>query len=202
MQARKEATPEAAEQRAKLRAAIELKNYEFNAHGVELNQRYRSSAVLGDGTPPPAFERDPELYHQATTWPGARLPHCWVGVGGREVSTRDLVGHGRFALLTGIGGEPWVDAAEAASARLGIEVAAYAIGPGREVLDIYDDWSRLSEVQESGCVLVRPDGFVAWRAAERAADCDAVLGDVLAQLLGRSQGGRSAADAGRQLAEA
>jgi hypothetical protein len=100
------------------------------------------------------------------------------------VSTRDLVGHGRFALLTGIGGEPWVDAAEAASARLGIEVAAYAIGPGREVLDIYDDWSRLSEVQESGCVLVRPDGFVAWRAAERAADCDAVLGDVLASCSG------------------
>jgi 2,4-dichlorophenol 6-monooxygenase len=84
MQARKEATPEAAEQRARLRAAIELKNYEFNAHGVELNQRYRSSAVVGDGTPPPAFERDPELYHQATTWPGARLPHCWVDVGGRE----------------------------------------------------------------------------------------------------------------------
>ncbi len=202
MQARKEATPEAAEQRAKLREAIQLKNYEFNAHGVELNQRYGSSAVVGDGTPPPAFERDPELYHQATTWPGARLPHCWVGVGGREISTRDLAGHGRFALLTGIGGEPWIDAAAAAGARLGIEVAAYVIGPGREVLDIYDDWARLSEVQESGCVLVRPDGFVAWRAAERAPDCDALLGDVLAQLLGRSEAGRTAADAGRELAEA
>jgi 2,4-dichlorophenol 6-monooxygenase len=69
------------------------------------------------------------------------------------------------------------------------------------VLDTYDDWARLSEVQESGCVLVRPDGFVAWRAAERAADCDAVLGDVLAQLLGRSEAGAGAADSGRELAE-
>ena len=33
--------------------AIELKNYEFNAHGVELGHRYRSGAVVPDGTPEP-----------------------------------------------------------------------------------------------------------------------------------------------------
>ncbi|HZD65112.1 MAG TPA: FAD-dependent monooxygenase [Acidimicrobiales bacterium] len=52
--ARTENTPEAAEVRAKLRAALELKDYEFNAHGVELGQRYAagvSEAVAGDGTP-------------------------------------------------------------------------------------------------------------------------------------------------------
>ena len=64
--------------------AIELKNYEFNAHGVELGQRYRSGAVVADGTPEPAYDRDPELYYHPTTWPGARLPHVWLEPRGRE----------------------------------------------------------------------------------------------------------------------
>lgn len=32
-------------QREALRAAIAFKTYEFDAHGVEMNQRYRSAAV-------------------------------------------------------------------------------------------------------------------------------------------------------------
>ena len=183
MEIRKENSPRGAESRAKLKAAIELKNYEFNGHGVELNQRYRSAAVVADGTPEPASARDPELYYAATTWPGARLPHCWVGHAGREVSTRDLAGSGRFVLLTGIGGDAWVEAARAVSERTGAPIAAYVIGPGREVEDVYDDWARAREVGESGCVLVRPDGFVAWRRAERAADCEAALGQALDGIL-------------------
>jgi len=166
MEARKEATPEAADQRRKLKEAIEGKNYEFNAHGVEMNHRYRSGAVVEDGSPEPAFDRDKELYYHPTTWPGARLPHCWLEHGGKKVSTHDLAGKGRFALLTCIGGEAWVEAVEAVAARTGVEIAAYVIGPGREVSDTYDDWARLREVEEDGCVLVRPDMHVAWRSAE------------------------------------
>ena len=111
MEIRKENSPRGAESRAKLKAAIELKNYEFNAHGVELGHRYRSGAVVADGTPEPEFTRDPELYYHPTTWPGARLPHAWLERGGEKVSTHDLAGKGRFTLLTGIGGEGWVEAA-------------------------------------------------------------------------------------------
>ena len=170
MEARKQATPEAAAQRRRLKEAIEGKNYEFNAHGVEMNQRYRSAAVVPDGTPEPPFERDAELYYHPTTWPGARLPHCWLEHGGARVSTLDLVGKGRFALLTGIGGEAWAEAARAVTGRTGVEIAAYVIGPGREVADTYDDWARLREVEEDGCVLVRPDMHVAWRSHGPAED--------------------------------
>ncbi len=52
--------------------------YEFDAHGVEMNQRYRSGAVVADGSPSRHFDRDPELHYQPTTWPGARLPHAWL----------------------------------------------------------------------------------------------------------------------------
>jgi 2,4-dichlorophenol 6-monooxygenase len=164
MRARADDTPQAARQRVALREALELKDYEFNAHGVELGQRYRSCAVAADGSPEPTYARDPELYYHPTTWPGARLPHCWLGAGGHKVSTHDLAGKGRFALLTGISGQRWAAAAQRVAAQLGIEIAAHVIGPGREYTDLYDDWARLREVAEDGCVLVRPDAHVAWRA--------------------------------------
>jgi 2,4-dichlorophenol 6-monooxygenase len=185
MEIRKENSPRGAEARAKLNAAIELKNYEFNAHGVELGHRYRSGAVIPDGTPEPGFTRDPELYYHPTTWPGARLPHAWLEHRGAKVSTHDLAGKGRFALFTGIGGEGWVQAAEDVTQRTGVEIAAYVVGPARDAHDIYDDWARAREVQETGCVLVRPDAHVAWRSAALVDDPVAELGRVMETLLGR-----------------
>lgn len=184
MEARKAATPEAAQQREKLRRAIAAKTYEFNAHGVEMNQRYVSSAVVSDGTPMPAWTRDPELYCQATTWPGAHLPHVWLQREGEPVSTLDIGGKGRFTVLTGIGGEAWVDAARAAAERYGIAVEAFVIGPGREYEDLFGDWAEAREVGEAGCVLVRPDEYVAWRAQD-AADAEKRLIDVFGRILGR-----------------
>ncbi len=183
--ARADNTPEAAQQRVDLRKALELKNYEFNAHGVELGQRYASGAVVPDGTPEPAYTRDPELYYHPTTWPGARLPHVWLGRGGHRVSTHDLAGKGRFALFTGISGEAWADAAEQAAAELGIELVAYVVGPGREHIDLYDDWARTREVTEAGAVLVRPDAHVGWRSHDLPTDPAAELTRVLRTLLHR-----------------
>jgi 2,4-dichlorophenol 6-monooxygenase len=172
-------------QRELLRRALELKDYEFNAHGVELNQRYRSAAVVPDGTEEPPYTRDAQLHHAPTTWPGARLPHCWVEHRGRRVSTLDLAGGGRFALLTGIGGEPWRAAAHTVGRELDLDIAAYVVGPGREVLDLFGDWAELREVDEGGCVLVRPDTHVAWRSHDLVGDPTAELRRVMHVLLGR-----------------
>jgi 2,4-dichlorophenol 6-monooxygenase len=181
--ARSENTPEAARQRDSLRLALELKDYEFNAHGVELGHRYSSGAIISDGTVEPAYSRDPELYYHPTTWPGARLPHVWLGRDGRRVSTHDLAGHGRFTLFTGISGQAWADAATTVAAELGLELTGYVIGPGRPYLDLYNDWARIREVAEDGCVLVRPDAHVAWRSAGRLADPAAELSRVLRTIL-------------------
>jgi len=59
------------------------------------------------------------------------------------------------------------------------------IGPGREVTDLYYDWSRIREVEESGALLVRPDKHVAWRATSLPADPAAALREALAGILGR-----------------
>jgi len=58
--------------REALRKAVALTDYQFNAHGVELGYRYEGPAVVVDPTPAPPPARDPQLYYQATSRPGAR----------------------------------------------------------------------------------------------------------------------------------
>jgi 2,4-dichlorophenol 6-monooxygenase len=185
---RKAATPRGAAKRAALIKAMELKNYEFNAHGVELGQFYESSAVAGDGSARPEPDRDPELYYQQSTVPGSRLPHVWVGLGSRKVSTLDLAPYTRFTLITGIAGQAWAGAADRVATALGVPLAAVVIGPGREVTDLYYDWARIREVGEDGAILVRPDKHVGWRAMSLADDPEAALRAALATLLSRDAG--------------
>ncbi|MFI6673228.1 FAD-dependent oxidoreductase [Kribbella sp. NPDC050470] len=184
IESRKDDTPEGAAQRDELRTAIELKDYEFNAHGVELGQRYRSAAVIADGTAEPSYERDPELYYHPTTWPGARIPHCWLTRGSETVSTLDVVGKGRFTLLTGIGGGAWVKAAQSVSERLGVPIEPFVVGPGHELDDLYGDWARAREIPDEGCLLVRPDAHIAYRAFDLPEDATDVLEQVMNTLLG------------------
>jgi 2,4-dichlorophenol 6-monooxygenase len=183
--ARKDATEAAEKQRARLREAIAFKVYEFNAHGVDLNQRYpadSSAAIVPDGTPDPGFARDPELYHQPSSRPGARLPHAWITSGTRTLSTLDTIGRGRFTLLTGIGGQEWVRAAEAQE----VDIATVVIGPGQQYEDPYGDWARLREMPDAGALLVRPDGFVAFRHACAGPDAGELLADALRRILGHA----------------
>jgi 2,4-dichlorophenol 6-monooxygenase len=154
---RKAPGPEGEKVRAALREAIAHKAYEFDAHGVEHNQRYASAAVVGDGTPMPGYRRDPELYAQPTTWPGAKLPHTWVTRAGHRVSTLDLVGNGQFAVVTGIGGEGWLQAAAELARELGLTITPVSIGPGQPVEDPYGTWAELREIGDAGVLLVRPD---------------------------------------------
>ncbi|WP_170474097.1 FAD-dependent oxidoreductase [Ruegeria arenilitoris] len=174
-------------QREALRQAIAFKKYEFDAHGVEMNQRYRSDAIVTDGQMEPAFDLDAELHYQPTTWPGARLPHVWVfdHDSGAQVSTLDLCGQGRFTILSGIGGEPWGDAAREVESELGIEIKTHVIGPRQNYVDHVGDWARVSEISDTGCILVRPDQHVAWRIEELAADPKGELARVLKSILAR-----------------
>jgi 2,4-dichlorophenol 6-monooxygenase len=175
--------PSGDRRRATLREALALMNYQFNAHGVELGYRYRVGAIVPDGTPEPLPVRDPQLYYQPTTWPGAHLPHAWLDGHGRRISTLDLVADTHFSLITGIGGEGWSAAARRATEVTGIPIDVHHIGTRDGLRDCYGDWADLREVESSGAVLVRPDRHVAWRAEHYSAGAAAALCDVMQQLL-------------------
>ena len=131
------------ERRKALEAVRALQHARSNAHGVALGQRYTSCAIVDDGTPFPEATRDPEIYYHPTTHPGAHLPHAWLERGRKRLSTLDLVGHGRFSLIVGIGGAPWVEAAASLGAEFGIELPVFAVGYRCEYDDVLGEWARL-----------------------------------------------------------
>jgi hypothetical protein len=149
--------------------------------------RYRSQAVLSEDTAqfgPMEIEllsKPEELAGQ----PGTRVPHLWLERAGQRISTLDLL-DGRFVLLTGTGGTAWSEAAAAVAAKLGIALAAYRIGPDADLLDLENGWRTRMSVGASGVVLVRPDGFVAWRTSVMPASHEELLEQVLISILCRS----------------
>ncbi|MFM1987303.1 MAG: hypothetical protein RJA99_260 [Pseudomonadota bacterium] len=178
--------PEGVARRAALAEALQLKNTEFNALGTETNQRCVSAAVIPDAEGgEETFVRDPGVHAQATTRPGAKIPHVWlVGADGRRLSTLDVVGRGLLTLVTGLSGTAWVEAAKS----LGEACLRTVVIGAPETLDAYYAWHRIREIDEDGALLVRPDGVIAWRSRSAPASADAagaMLREVMSSVLAR-----------------
>ncbi|HEY0507499.1 MAG TPA: FAD-dependent monooxygenase [Blastococcus sp.] len=166
-----EPTAEGVQAREALVRAVDRKNEEFNGQGTEMNQRYGSRAVLPDpAAPDEQLPRDGGLHLAPTTRPGAKIPHAWlVDRAGRQTSTLDVVGKGRFSLVTGRAGTAWVAAADT----LALPFLSVVVIGAEGAQDVYGDWFRLREIEEAGALLVRPDGYVAWRHPGAQWDADA-----------------------------
>ncbi len=162
--------------RAAFEAAKRSKVWSYHAHGTEMNQHYASAAVIGDGTPRPDID---ELRFHPTSRPGARVPHAWVGRGGGTISTLDLCEPERFTLLARARGSAWIEAADSIGRSSAIPLAAFRIGLGGGIADLYGAWADASEIEETGCLLVRPDQHVAWRCRGLPEDPEAALREAL-----------------------
>lgn len=183
-------TPEGKARRARLRAGIEHSAHEFHAIGIEMNQHYESSAIyMHDEVEPFEFSgqavEDSVLYYDANTYPGSRLPHAWLSkaIPAKPISTIDLAGKGGWTLFTGIGGQGWKDAAVFVGKNLSVKIICVAIGFRQDWEDVYMDWERVRAVEEDGCVLARPDLFIAWRAISGGSE-NARLLKVMRSVLG------------------
>ncbi|HWM68220.1 MAG TPA: FAD-dependent monooxygenase [Steroidobacteraceae bacterium] len=176
-------TEKGAARREALLRSLDVQEGQFNALGVELGQRYEAGAVISDGTAFPAYTRDPDLYYHPTTHPGAYLPHVWLERDRQRISTIDLAGKGAFSVITGIGGQDWLDAAAEASKELGIPIKGYSVGLRQEYDDVLGEWMRVREIEDHGCLLVRPDRFIAWRSPSRVPRPTETLRSVMRQLL-------------------
>lgn len=113
--------------------------------GAELGYRYVGSPIVVDepGGPEHLFRE-----YVPTSWPGARLPHVWLGDG---TALHDRIGDG-YTLLR-LGGT----AAETG----GLEHAMAATGAPFRVLTVPDAAARA--VYGCDLILVRPDLHVVWR---------------------------------------
>ena len=165
---------------------IENTGAEFHGLGIEMNQQYRSDAVYQVDEPEaPQLPQDAVRERLISTYPGMRVPHAWLNtrVPGKQLSTIDLAGHGAFCLLTGPGGQAWKDAADQVAQAVKVSIKSFAIGWKEDYEDVYFDWAKRREVEEDGCVLVRPDRFVAWRSKSMIGDPRAKLEEVMRKIL-------------------
>ena len=143
-------------------AGAKLPRSEFlNEQGLIFGASYESAAVIPDGTPRPHLD-DPVTQYVPSARPGSRAPHVWLERDGARISTIDLFGP-RFVLLTGKGGTAWREAARQLAVPSRPALVAYTIGGG-ELTDADGAWQDAYELDDDGAVLVRPDGYVAWRS--------------------------------------
>ena len=133
--------------RATLAESLRRLSRQFNASGLQLGHRYDNSALcIPDGTPAPPD--NPNVYTPVAR-PGSRAPHLWLEDGR---STLDLFsGHGFTLLRLGADAPDATHLLSMARAS-GIPISVAAVTQA-DVRELYA--ARL--------VLVRPDGYVAWR---------------------------------------
>ena len=100
--------------------------------------------------------------------PGTRAPHVWIDEAG-GVSTLDRYGR-NFVLLIGPDGDAWREHAD----KHGLRLDVHSI-----------DACEAHGITPSGALLIRPDGFVAWRAEGAVPDRAATLSEALMRIVKR-----------------
>jgi putative polyketide hydroxylase len=153
---------------------------------IVLGYRYPRGAVVGADPAQPVAPATIRL----TGEPGSRAPHMWLRRSGARLSTLDLYECSMVLLSDARGSAGWHEAARRIAARDALRLAAHRIGtgPGADLTcdggDVDPaDWARVHGITTEGAVLVRPDGFVAWRAKGAAADPERALREALTRTL-------------------
>jgi hypothetical protein len=153
-----------------------------NDLNVELGYCYHSAAVIPDGRD----ERAHENPRDSKGRPGTRAPHVWLTKNGQRISTLDLFRRD-FVLLTPGSGQGWAGMAVEAARRLNLRVDVHVVGAD----GLGDPAGALASacgLASDGALLVRPDGFVAWRAVRLPASDDGrTLHHALARLIARER---------------
>ncbi len=139
-------TPEGAALRAEITRVTDVEQRKSNEMiGAELGYRYVDSPIICDvpGGPEHLFRT-----YQATTWPGARLPHVWLE---DRTPLQDRIPDGYTILKLG---RTKADAS-------GLERALKSFGAPTTVLEVPDETARA--VYQYDLLLLRPDMHVVWR---------------------------------------
>ncbi|HEV3482641.1 MAG TPA: FAD-dependent monooxygenase [Candidatus Acidoferrales bacterium] len=151
-----------------------------NDLNIELGYCYHSTAVIPDADERRVPHDNPR---ETRGRPGTRAPHILLERREEKISSLDLFG-GNFVLLAGPEGNAWKESGCGAAKQLGLNLDVYQIGSDA-MADPKGAFADAYGISGSGAVIVRPDGFVAWRAknAERASP--GMVRDALETLLCR-----------------
>lgn len=154
-----------------------------NWNGLDLGVHYTRGALVADGTERQKAANETTVYTPSAR-PGERAPHRWLtSPEGERVSTVDLFGHG-FVLFTAGGGEAWQSAAAELAQSRAVPLRSVDVASGSQWQDEAVGFADAYGIGESGAVLVRPDGHVAFRSPGAVPDPAGVLSQVADLVLG------------------
>lgn len=142
---------------------------------------YRSDAVVGEAGGDGTGDDDTGMVEDPTApsgRPGTRAPHLPLVRHGKEIPLHDLL-DGDFWLLAGPDGTAWQEPAAA------LGLFFHRVG-AEEPAEVAERFLTRYGVQATGAVLLRPDGFIAWRAGGAVADAAGSLTAVLDAVLRRA----------------
>jgi putative polyketide hydroxylase len=150
-------------------AVVAASRHYGNFLGMELGFQYRSAAVIDDGSSP-SVVADAVTDYVPCGRPGHRAPHLWVTVNGQRMSTLDLFTE-RFTLLCGSEPDAWTSFEHA-------DVDIVCLGD--------PSFESVYGIGSDGCVLVRPDGHVAYRAVHAPTHAQRELHEAMDAVLART----------------
>jgi 2-polyprenyl-6-methoxyphenol hydroxylase-like FAD-dependent oxidoreductase len=146
---------------------------------VIFGYRYPEGAFVVEG------DADGSLFENPRTpsgRPGSRAPHVIVESGGKRLSTIDAFAN-QWVLAYGPNGQLWPDLLTRSKAASLLGIEARGFDPAGDLRDVDDRALTAYGIDADGAVLIRPDGFIAWRRRHASgaaqADLDAALGHVL-----------------------
>lgn len=132
---------------------------------------YTSSAII-----PNEQEGEPALL---SAQPGTRVPHVWLQQEPRRVTTLDLATQ-HLTLITDEAGAEWQQAAGVVSEQLKLPLPVYMM---KKAQPAYEAWKEITALGTGEVILVRPDGFVAWRQTLPATNASLLLKQAVKKIL-------------------
>ena len=152
-----------------------------------------NAVIFGYGYPNGAFvaedDRDGGRFEdprKPSARPGSRAPHIVVQHAGDRVSTIDLFAT-QWVLAYGPKGQLWPELLNCSKAASLLGVDVRGLEPAGDLRDVDGGALAAYGIDADGALLIRPDGFVAWRRRNAGgaaqADLDAAFDHVLS--LGR-----------------
>ncbi|KAM6509531.1 hypothetical protein FALCPG4_017182 [Fusarium falciforme] len=144
----------------------------------ELGYRYPQGAIITEGPVDPTDLWEDPFSPRADV--GSRLLHKVLeGASGKTISSLDLVKR-NFVILTTSATSPWLDAAR----QQDFEVDAVSVTrTSQPVKDPSGGFAEALKLQNGQALLIRPDGYIAWRTPVSADNPADELATVLQKLL-------------------
>lgn len=151
---------------------------------IELGFRYPHGGAF---VPEEKYPTPKELYDDPalpSAVPGSRFPHSYLdetSSSGKPISTIDLVKR-NFVLVTIDPDSPWI----AAAGKAPIEIDAYTLNAtSSPYRDVKGDVEKKCRLKPGEAILVRPDGFIAWRGTRADSGHEKQLEDGINAVLGK-----------------